>query len=209
MKFNRMGWKCVLDKFYNNFLYYAWEILALNRFISMWKQMFMDETRVHLFSLSFDEWNFSHFSFVLVSQLHRFSSSWVRCCASFSFISMDFGSRVFGRICYGRFCCCGVENSPFAAFTLFPKKIFNEEVHCKKRFLALTEVCLNTGPFVMFFSKITKELHWMAKIFGAFPNQDIIFAQQVGNFLIWMMEKRLILQTAWDFHATYTWMLLR
>lgn len=32
------------------------------------------------------------------------------------------------------------------------------------------------------FSNITKELHRMAKIFGAFPNQDIIFEQHVGKF---------------------------
>lgn len=29
----------------------------------------------------------------------------------------------------------------------------------------------------------TKKMHWMAKIFGAFPNQVIIFAQQFSHFL--------------------------
>lgn len=51
MKFNRMGWKCVLDKFYNNFLYYAWEIFRPQSI------HFDVETNVH-------GWNESAFVFI-------------------------------------------------------------------------------------------------------------------------------------------------
>lgn len=146
----------------------------------LWKQILV---WVHLFSLSFDEWNFSHFSFVLVSwkRISQFFVFAFQCCASFSYISMDFGSRVFGKFCHGWFCCCRWMHQ------CFPRNhVALEEMHRKKYFLALTE---HRSNLWCFFSNVTKELHWMAKIFGAFPNQDNIFAQQhVGNFLIWMME---------------------
>lgn len=58
---------------------------------------------------------------------------------------------------------------------LWRSRMIEEECPCLARSLS------DNRSILCDFLIITKELHWMAKIFGAFPNQDVILEQHVGK----------------------------